>query len=43
MLATKKKLYHENPHVAVLALSVLEALVKNCGSAVHDEVRSRPW
>ncbi|KAF0305041.1 Hepatocyte growth factor-regulated tyrosine kinase substrate [Amphibalanus amphitrite] len=38
VLATKKRLYHENPHVAVLALCVLEAMVKNCGSSVHDEI-----
>ncbi|KAM7536419.1 hypothetical protein Aperf_G00000082485 [Anoplocephala perfoliata] len=34
----KRKLTAENPHVLMLGLSVLEALMKNCGTPVHDEV-----
>ncbi|XP_037073784.1 hepatocyte growth factor-regulated tyrosine kinase substrate-like, partial [Pollicipes pollicipes] len=43
VLAVKKKLYHENPHVAVYALCVLEAMMKNCGAPVHDEVGQFPF
>ncbi|VDK40378.1 unnamed protein product [Taenia asiatica] len=34
----KKRLNPENPHVLMLGLSVLEALMKNCGTPIHDEV-----
>lgn len=27
-----------NPHTAAYALLVLESIVKNCGSPVHDEI-----
>ncbi|XP_034830948.1 hepatocyte growth factor-regulated tyrosine kinase substrate isoform X1 [Maniola hyperantus] len=39
--AIKKKLYSQNPHQAMFALLVLESIVKNCGSGVHDEVASK--
>nr|CAG4651789.1 EOG090X05AE [Triops cancriformis] len=41
--AIKKKLYHANPHVIVYALGVLESLVKNCGSPVHDEIGTKQF
>lgn len=34
----KKKLHHQNPHVSFYALQVLESVVKNCGSPLHEEV-----
>ncbi|XP_039290905.1 hepatocyte growth factor-regulated tyrosine kinase substrate [Nilaparvata lugens] len=34
----KKKMLHENPHVAYFGLLVLESCVKNCGSIIHDEI-----
>lgn len=34
----KKKMISQNPHSAVYALTVLEAVVKNCGTPVHDEL-----
>ncbi|OQV17152.1 Hepatocyte growth factor-regulated tyrosine kinase substrate [Hypsibius exemplaris] len=36
--AIRKKLQDKNPHVGVFALQVLDAVVKNCGKPVHDEV-----
>ncbi|GAU95728.1 hypothetical protein RvY_07301 [Ramazzottius varieornatus] len=36
--AIRKKIQDKNPHVAVHALQVLDAVVKNCGKTVHDEV-----
>lgn len=36
--AVKKKLQSQNPHTAFYALLVLESIVKNCGSPIHDEV-----
>ncbi|CAH1645453.1 unnamed protein product [Spodoptera littoralis] len=41
--AVKKKLYSSNPHQAMFALLVLESIVKNCGSGVHDEVTSKAF
>ncbi|CAH2106301.1 unnamed protein product [Euphydryas editha] len=41
--AVKKKLYSQNPHQAMFALLVLESIVKNCGSGVHDEVASKAF
>lgn len=38
VVSVKKRLIHQNPHVVLLALNVLEAMVKNCGGPVHDEV-----
>ncbi|KAM3186101.1 hypothetical protein ACTXT7_005016, partial [Hymenolepis weldensis] len=34
----KKKLNPDNPHVLMLGLSVLEALMKNCGTPIRNEV-----
>lgn len=39
--AIKKKLISPNPHCAMYALQVLESIVKNCGSGVHDEITSK--
>ena len=36
--AIKRKLQDKNPHVQLYALQVLDAVVKNCGKPVHDEV-----
>lgn len=41
--AIKKKLYAQNPHVALFGLQVLESCVKNCGSPVHQEVSTRAF
>ncbi|XP_013792297.2 hepatocyte growth factor-regulated tyrosine kinase substrate-like [Limulus polyphemus] len=41
--ATKKKLYAQNPHVALYALQVLESCVKNCGAPFHQEITSRSF
>lgn len=41
--AIKKKLYAQNPHVALFALQVLESCVKNCGSLIHLEMSSRAF
>ncbi|XP_046959369.1 hepatocyte growth factor-regulated tyrosine kinase substrate isoform X1 [Vanessa cardui] len=43
VVAVKKKLYSQNPHQAMFALLVLESIVKNCGSGVHDEVASKAF
>ncbi|XP_059139631.1 hepatocyte growth factor-regulated tyrosine kinase substrate-like isoform X3 [Physella acuta] len=43
LLAIKKKIGHENPHVAVFALQVLEACVKNCGSTFHTELATKEF
>jgi len=39
----KKKLYHQNPHVCIFALQVLESCVKNCGSSFHVEITTRSF
>ncbi|XP_013789466.1 hepatocyte growth factor-regulated tyrosine kinase substrate-like isoform X2 [Limulus polyphemus] len=39
----KKKLYTQNPHVALYALQVLESCVKNCGTPFHQEVAAKPF
>jgi len=36
--AIKKKFYHENPHVQLYGLQVMESVVKNCGAPVHQEM-----
>lgn len=41
--AIKKKLYSPNPHQAMFALCVLESIVKNCGSGIHEEVTSKAF
>ncbi|BFZ17707.1 hypothetical protein BsWGS_20747 [Bradybaena similaris] len=43
LFAIKKKIAHENPHVSMFALQVLEACVKNCGSPLHIEVASKEF
>lgn len=37
----KKKLLSPNPHTAYYALLVLESIVKNCGSPIHDEIATK--
>ncbi|KAJ7516664.1 hypothetical protein O6H91_22G066800 [Diphasiastrum complanatum] len=39
--AVKKRLGSKNPKVQLLALTVLETLVKNCGTVVHQQVAER--
>lgn len=39
--AVKKKLMSQNPHTAYYALLVLESIVKNCGSPIHDEISTK--
>lgn len=34
----KKKMQSPNPHTAFYACCVLESVVKNCGSPIHDEI-----
>ncbi|XP_076326445.1 hepatocyte growth factor-regulated tyrosine kinase substrate-like isoform X2 [Tachypleus tridentatus] len=41
--AMKKKLYAQNPHVALYDLQVLESCVKNCGAPFHQEITSRSF
>jgi len=41
--AIKKKLSHQNPHVAYFGLQVLDVVVKNCGSLIHDEVATKEF
>ncbi|PAA92433.1 hypothetical protein BOX15_Mlig029941g1 [Macrostomum lignano] len=36
--AVRKKLCHDNPHTVFYALQTVEAMVKNCGNPVYDEV-----
>ncbi|KAL1743024.1 hypothetical protein HDZ31DRAFT_9169, partial [Schizophyllum fasciatum] len=38
-----KRLVHRNPNVQLYALSVAEALSKNCGVEVNREIASRAW
>lgn len=39
--AIKKKLMSQNPHTAFYSLLVLESVVKNCGSPMHDEIATK--
>nr|CAG4649297.1 EOG090X05AE [Scapholeberis mucronata] len=41
--AIKKRFYNQNPYVALYALQVLESVVKNCGSPIHEEVASKAF
>ncbi|KAF5287493.1 hypothetical protein FQA39_LY04121 [Lamprigera yunnana] len=41
MGAIKKKLFAPNPYTAYYALLVLESLVKNCGTAIHEELTAK--
>ncbi|ESO94559.1 hypothetical protein LOTGIDRAFT_118151, partial [Lottia gigantea] len=43
MGAIKKKVSTDNPHVAMYALQVLESVVKNCGTAVHEEIATKEY
>uniref|UniRef100_A0A1B0CMJ4 Hepatocyte growth factor-regulated tyrosine kinase substrate n=2 Tax=Lutzomyia longipalpis TaxID=7200 RepID=A0A1B0CMJ4_LUTLO len=40
-MAIKKKMLSPNPHSAMYALILLESVVKNCGSPVHEEISSK--
>lgn len=35
-------MFSPNPHTALYALMVLESVVKNCGSPVHEEIANKP-
>uniref|UniRef100_A0A0C9RRS1 TSA: Wollemia nobilis Ref_Wollemi_Transcript_18652_2638 transcribed RNA sequence n=1 Tax=Wollemia nobilis TaxID=56998 RepID=A0A0C9RRS1_9CONI len=39
--AVKKRIAHKNPRVQLLALTLLETLIKNCGEIVHYQVAER--
>ncbi|KAL8146656.1 hypothetical protein AgCh_004403 [Apium graveolens] len=39
--ALKKRLQHKNSHVHLLALTLLETMVKNCGDPVHSQIVER--
>ncbi|KAK4418867.1 TOM1-like protein 6 [Sesamum alatum] len=39
--AVKKRLQHKNPKVQLLALTLLETMVKNCGDYVHFQIAER--
>lgn len=39
--AVKKRLQHKNPKVQLLALTLLETMVKNCGEYVHFQIAER--
>lgn len=39
--AVKKRLQHKNPKVHLLALTLLETMVKNCGEHVHFQIAER--
>nr|CAG4641661.1 EOG090X05AE [Eurycercus lamellatus] len=41
--AIKKRFYNQNPYVALYALQVMESVVKNCGSPIHEEVASKAF
>ncbi|KAJ6552741.1 hypothetical protein B0H19DRAFT_1295038 [Mycena capillaripes] len=41
--ALLKRLTHRNPNVQLYALSLAEALSKNCGIGLHRELASRAW
>ncbi|XP_043724566.1 TOM1-like protein 6 [Telopea speciosissima] len=39
--ALKKRLQHKNPKVQLLALTLLETMIKNCGDYVHFQIAER--
>ncbi|CDW54649.1 hepatocyte growth factor regulated tyrosine [Trichuris trichiura] len=41
--SVRKRIHSDNPHVAHHALTVLEALVKNCGQRMHKEVATKEF
>ena len=41
--AMQKKSTHENPNIQMLALTVIEAVVKNCGAPVHAQIATRAF
>ncbi|CAJ0602506.1 unnamed protein product [Cylicocyclus nassatus] len=43
MQSIRKRIQHDNPHVAMHALLVLDACVKNCGHKIHAEVATREF
>ncbi|KAL3990692.1 VHS domain family protein [Acanthocheilonema viteae] len=43
LLSVKKRLNHRDPHVVLLALSLLDSLWSNCGIAFRREVSSREF
>ncbi|KAK6747247.1 hypothetical protein RB195_000454 [Necator americanus] len=43
MQSIRKRIQHDNPHVVMHALLVLDACVKNCGHKIHAEVATREF
>uniref|UniRef100_A0A1I7XSE2 Hepatocyte growth factor-regulated tyrosine kinase substrate n=1 Tax=Heterorhabditis bacteriophora TaxID=37862 RepID=A0A1I7XSE2_HETBA len=43
MQSIRKRIQHENPHVVIHALLVLDACVKNCGHKIHTEISTREF
>uniref|UniRef100_A0A915PIZ0 Signal transducing adapter molecule 1 n=1 Tax=Setaria digitata TaxID=48799 RepID=A0A915PIZ0_9BILA len=43
LLSVKKRLNHRDPHVVLLALSLLDSLWSNCGTTFRREVSSREF
>ncbi|KAJ1372634.1 hypothetical protein KIN20_034835 [Parelaphostrongylus tenuis] len=43
MQSMRKRIQHDNPHVVMHALLVLDACVKNCGHKIHAEVATREF
>ena len=39
--AVKRRLQHKNPKVQLLALTLVETMVKNCGDHVHFQIAER--
>lgn len=43
LMSVKKRLNHRDPHVVLLALSLLDSLWSNCGTGFRREVSSREF
>ncbi|XP_014242586.1 hepatocyte growth factor-regulated tyrosine kinase substrate isoform X2 [Cimex lectularius] len=43
LASIKKRMTHANPHVIMFSLNVLESVVKNCGSPIHDEIGTKAY